>query len=270
MSINTIYYINEYFIGDESMKCPFCIKVCNKCKRILVAYKRNFYSHPACKYGFNNKCKECAKKYGKQWREDNPEYNKQWYKDNKEHHNEVMKQYYEDNKEYFKQYYEDNKEQRKEYDKQHYEDNKEHMKGVMKQYYEDNKEQRKEYDKQKYDKYLKENNLERGQGSYGEQKVRQVLREHEIVFSEQYRFDDCKFKLPLPFDFYLPNLNTIIEYDGMQHFEIVEAWGGIEHLIDNVIRDTIKNEYCKANNIKLIRIPYYEFDRIEEILSDLL
>ena len=72
---------------------------------------------------------------------------------------------------------------------------------------------------------------------------------------------------PLPFDFYLPDYNTCIEYDGIQHFEVVDYFGGLDGFITTKIRDTIKNEYCKSKNIKLIRIPYWGFDNIENILK---
>lgn len=248
------------------MKCPFCIKVCTKCKRILVAYKGNFPKMKTGKYGFDSKCKECDKKSCKQY-----------YENNKEHVKEKCKEYYENNKEYYKeykkQYYKDNsehKEYNKQYSKQWYKDNKEHKKEYNKQWREDNSEYKKEYNKQQWDKYLKENNLQRGEGSIGEQRVRHVLRESNFTFSEQHKFDDCKFYRPLPFDFYIPNLNIAIEYDGRQHFEISEYFGGLDSFINTIIRDTIKNDYCRRNNIRLIRIPYWEFDNIEEILSDLL
>ena len=64
----------------------------------------------------------------------------------------------------------------------------------------------------------------------------------------------------------MPKYNICIEYDGRQHFEIVKKFGGLEGFIDTKIRDTIKNTYCKKNNIKLIRIPYWDFDNIEKIL----
>ena len=86
-------------------------------------------------------------------------------------------------------------------------------------------------------------------------------------YEMQYRFKDCKFKYTLPFDFYLPQYNCCIEFDGKQHYQIVKHFGGLDEFIDTKIRDTIKNIYCQQNNIKLIRIPYWEFDRIEEILE---
>lgn len=103
--------------------------------------------------------------------------------------------------------------------------------------------------------------------SRGEKEVKRILDKLKIEFKTQYKFEDCKIKLCLPFDFYLPQYNICIEYDGGQHFEIVEYFGGLDKFIDTKIHDTIKNDYCKKNNINLIRIPYWEFDNIEEIIK---
>ena len=102
--------------------------------------------------------------------------------------------------------------------------------------------------------------------SKGEREIRTILDNLNIKYISQYKFDDCKFKYVLPFDFYLSDYNCCIEFDGIQHFEIVEHFGGFDSFIDRIIRDTIKNEYCKNNNIKLIRISYKEIDKIENIL----
>jgi hypothetical protein len=56
-----------------------------------------------------------------------------------------------------------------------------------------------------------------------------------------------------------------IEYDGEEHFRYVEIWGGEEEFENIKIRDQIKNEYCKNNNIRLIRIKYN--DSIDNKLS---
>lgn len=90
--------------------------------------------------------------------------------------------------------------------------------------------------------------------SKGERDVRKSLEEKNISFIKQYRFPDCKDKRTLPFDFYLPELNTCIEYDGEQHFKSKEQWGGESGFIDRQRKDEIKNEYCIKNNIKLIRL----------------
>lgn len=104
--------------------------------------------------------------------------------------------------------------------------------------------------------------------SKGEMKIIKILNELKIRFEKEKKFDNCKHKQKLPFDFYLPEHNICIEYDGIQHFEPIKIFGGEEKLKIRQIRDQIKNEYCLNNNIRLIRIKYNE--NIEEILNNLL
>ena len=103
--------------------------------------------------------------------------------------------------------------------------------------------------------------------SKGELAIAKYLDNNNIDFDTQYIFDDCKCKEGLPFDFYLPQYNYCIEFDGEQHYKSIRYWGGLEGFIERKIRDTIKNYYCQQNNIKLIRIPYWDFDNIENILK---
>ena len=103
--------------------------------------------------------------------------------------------------------------------------------------------------------------------SKGEKRIRKYLDNKNINYEKQYRFNDCKNKKTLPFDFYIPSLNIAIEYDGEQHYKIVKHFGGLDKFIKTKVRDTIKTIYCEENNIKLIRIPYWDFDNIEEILE---
>ena len=93
------------------------------------------------------------------------------------------------------------------------------------------------------------------------------LDSRNIKYESQYKFNDCKSKTKLPFDFYIPSKNIVIEYDGRQHFEPIDYFGGFNSFVEGKIRDTIKTIYCKENNIKLIRIAYWDFDNIEEILE---
>lgn len=102
--------------------------------------------------------------------------------------------------------------------------------------------------------------------SHGEIEVAEYLKEHDIDFEQQKTFPDCRYKNPLHFDFYLPNVNTAIEYDGEQHYRSVKAFGGEEGLKETQLRDAAKNEYCKEKGIKLIRIKYTE--NVEEILNE--
>lgn len=76
----------------------------------------------------------------------------------------------------------------------------------------------------------------------------------------------------LRFDFYLPNYNLLIEYDGEQHFRPVAFNGDKELAVERFKmgqeRDAIKNKYCEDNQINLLRIPYWESENIETIISN--
>lgn len=62
-------------------------------------------------------------------------------------------------------------------------------------------------------------------------------------------------------------MNICIEYDGEQHFKPIELFGGEKQFKIQVENDNIKNTFCKENNIKLIRIPYYELNSIPNFLN---
>ena len=100
----------------------------------------------------------------------------------------------------------------------------------------------------------------------GERAIARCLDNKGIEYVTQKTFKGCKDISLLKFDFYIPSLNTCIEYDGEQHFGI--AFGkGEDGLKDRERKDKIKNDYCSANNINLIRIPYWEFENIENIIN---
>ena len=92
--------------------------------------------------------------------------------------------------------------------------------------------------------------------SYGERIIYSILKENNIKFITQKKFDGCKFKKSLKFDFYLPDYNTCIEYNGEQHYRSVDFYGGDEGYELSKIRDNIKNNYCLNNNINLLIIKY--------------
>jgi len=102
--------------------------------------------------------------------------------------------------------------------------------------------------------------------SKGEDRIRRFLKKHKIDFLEQYKFEDCKNIYELPFDFYITDLKILIEFDGIQHTKPIEIFGGENAFKKTKNNDNIKTEYCKDNNIKLVRIPHWDFDNIEEIL----
>lgn len=108
--------------------------------------------------------------------------------------------------------------------------------------------------------------------SKGEDKIATILSDNNILYTTEYTFDDCispKTNKKLRFDFYIPHINTCIEYDGIQHFK--ETTWKHESLSEVQYRDAIKNKYCEDHNIRLIRIPYWDYDKLnEEYLLDLI
>jgi Zn finger protein HypA/HybF involved in hydrogenase expression len=103
--------------------------------------------------------------------------------------------------------------------------------------------------------------------SKGEILISNFLNENNIDYIRQKTFDGCKSKSLLFFDFYIPNINLCIEYDGEFHYRPIF---GEKYLKDTIFRDNIKNIFCKQNNIELIRIKYTEFSNIENILKNKL
>ncbi len=103
--------------------------------------------------------------------------------------------------------------------------------------------------------------------SSGEKMISEFLDKSSIKYERQKKFEGCKNKLELKFDFYIPSLKTILEYDGIQHYQPIEFFGGIDRFNYELELQKIKNDYCIKNKIRLIRISYT--DNISIILSDL-
>lgn len=104
--------------------------------------------------------------------------------------------------------------------------------------------------------------------SRGEMEIAHVLNTLGVKYIEQYKFDECKYKRPLPFDFYIPSYSMCIEFDGRQHY--MPIFGTEEDLKQRQKLDSIKDEYCASNGIKLLRIPYWEISNIEKIIKEAL
>ncbi len=101
--------------------------------------------------------------------------------------------------------------------------------------------------------------------SVGEAKVRKYLVDNNICFKQHYWFPDCRDIKPLPFDFYLPEHNKIIEFDGRQHFGSTTFFKHSQEMTP--IHDKMKNEYCEKHKIELLRIPFWKINKIDAILS---
>lgn len=106
--------------------------------------------------------------------------------------------------------------------------------------------------------------------SSGERLITRFLQKEEITFQSQVTFDDCRYKHVLPFDFAIYDglkVICLIEYQGKQHYESIDHFGGQEQFEIRKIRDNIKRTYCKDNNIPLLEIPYWEKENINKILT---
>lgn len=102
--------------------------------------------------------------------------------------------------------------------------------------------------------------------SRGEQKISNILTDSSINFTAQKTFDTCRFpntNALAKFDFYLPDYNTIIEYNGSQHYTFRESgWNNKEQFENIQYRDNYKISWCKENNIKLVIIPYTDYNKL--------
>jgi Zn finger protein HypA/HybF involved in hydrogenase expression len=105
--------------------------------------------------------------------------------------------------------------------------------------------------------------------SRGEKEMEHVLTDLKIVFEHQKKFPELGLKR---FDYYIPFINTIIEYNGIQHYEPIEFFRGIDGYNKLIKSDFIKRKYCEENGINYEIIRYDEDvkDRIKEILSSRL
>lgn len=105
--------------------------------------------------------------------------------------------------------------------------------------------------------------------SKGEYYIGNILNKMGLNYKKQYTFLDLKGKdKPLRFDFAVfeeEKLCCLIEYQGRQHYEPTEDFGGEENFNIQRFYDEKKRHYCKENNIKLIEIPYWDFNKIDEI-----
>lgn len=110
--------------------------------------------------------------------------------------------------------------------------------------------------------------------SEGEATIRRWLQKHGITnFKEDevtLPVEDprCKRQYLRP-DFWLPDYNLFIEYNGEQHYEDIEHFHADGWTLeDQQIRDRALRYYCELHHYNLLEIPYWDFNRIDEILTD--
>ena len=109
--------------------------------------------------------------------------------------------------------------------------------------------------------------------SKGEEKIIKLLKENNIIFETQKSFNSCRFEESgqlTKFDFFIDN-KYLLEYDGEQHYKSRETgWATEANVLQTQLRDKIKNNWCRKNNIPLIRIPYTYLKelKIEDLLLE--
>lgn len=103
--------------------------------------------------------------------------------------------------------------------------------------------------------------------SLGEEKIKKILIENNILFETQKVMFQFNKHGNAPFDFYVDN-KYLIEYDGITHYKAIGGWNTEESIAAQQRRDNLKNQWCKENNIPLIRIPYTHLKEL--CLKDLL
>jgi hypothetical protein len=102
-------------------------------------------------------------------------------------------------------------------------------------------------------------------------RVIEFLDKYEVPFEREVTFEGLVYKKQLYFDFCIETEDTyfLIEFDGQQHFR---GWQGNEdNLNENQIRDNIKNDFCKDNDLPLLRLHYkMTLSEIDKAIYDFL
>ena len=109
-----------------------------------------------------------------------------------------------------------------------------------------------------------------GHESKGEEKVAEILNKKKIKHERQYKFNSCKNQNPLPFDFaFWQNQKiSLIEYQGNHHYEPRGFGGDAEENYKNTIKnDKIKKRFTRLQNIPLLKIPFYKYEDIENLID---
>ena len=103
--------------------------------------------------------------------------------------------------------------------------------------------------------------------SKGEEKIERYLIKNNIEFEYQKKFYNLRNTLPLSYDFYLPDLNLLIEYQGQFHDGTASMVNKDLYFERQQINDKLKREYANNNNYNLLEIWYYDYKNIESILD---
>lgn len=120
--------------------------------------------------------------------------------------------------------------------------------------------------KQKPHNHLLGNGCPKCNKSKGEITVENFLTSKDIKFECQKRFQECRFKFCLPFDFYIESHNLLIEYQGIQHYKPIKRFGGKKTFVKRQRNDEIKRNFAKSFGYNLLEIRFDE--NAVDVLND--
>lgn len=103
--------------------------------------------------------------------------------------------------------------------------------------------------------------------SKGEEKIEKYLNDNNIEFEPQKKFSNLRSTLPLSYDFYLPEYNALIEYQGQFHDGTTSMVPKEKYFDKQQKNDELKRDYAKNNGYNLLEIWYYDFDNLEKIID---
>ena len=112
--------------------------------------------------------------------------------------------------------------------------------------------------------HLSGNGCPRCKSSRGEILIEDILTDMCIEFIREYKIEGYRYR----YDFYVPESNLLIEYDGIQHFKPIKRFGGVKAFKRTKRSDTIKDRLAKDKGFDLLRISYVNFNKIKDILLD--
>ena len=102
----------------------------------------------------------------------------------------------------------------------------------------------------------------------GETFISKILDNFNLNYDSQKTFDNLKDNKLLSYDFYIPDQNILIEYQGVQHYQPIDYFGGETAFKKQQKHDQIKLDYAKEHGYNLITVPYTEdtFSKIKKYL----
>lgn len=105
--------------------------------------------------------------------------------------------------------------------------------------------------------------------SRGESYIQKLLDDNNIKYIYPKSFNELRCHYPLRYDFYVPKLNLLIEYQGGQHYKPVNVFGGEERFEVQKEHDYMKYKYANDNGYNLLLIPYMvdSYEKIKNFIN---